>query len=379
MANRSGVEKTNSPHRIRVGIVGARGYSGLELARLLLRHPQVELNGCFSNDAQFSLRDYLPELSAADVPTWPLTNFATHAKDLDTIFLATPAEVSLELAPKGLAAGANIIDLSGAFRLRDGDVAHRSAQYKKWYGFEHTEQTLLAKAVYGLQPLVGARVSSAPTKPTLIANPGCYASAVSLALIPLLRAKLIDPNSIVIDAKSGATGAGRKASESLLFSEVEGECLPYKIAQHQHWPEIVEAVAGLSGSAIAPFFSTHLLNVRRGIVASIYARLTDAAIGPQDGAVEERLRIAYHESFLDYSLVRFGALGDRQNDRLLWLKNVVGTPRLHITYRVDQNKLYLFSCIDNLLKGAASQAVENLNALHGWPIDLSLTHIEGVL
>ena len=182
----------------KVGIVGARGYSGLELARILLRHPEASLSACFANEKSFALQDYLPEAAAEQVPVVALTEI--EQMPLDTVFLATPVEASLELAPK-LAGKMNVIDLSGAYRLKASD-------YPKWYGFEHSSPALLEKAAYGLAPL------SSPRGSRMVSNPGCFATSVLMALVPLLRAGLLVPSSITIDAKSGATGAGRSHTMS---------------------------------------------------------------------------------------------------------------------------------------------------------------------
>ncbi len=252
----------------------------------------------------------------------------------------------------------------------------------------------LQSAQYGLQPF---QAPSLVKGAQLIANPGCFATACLMALLPLLKAGHIEADSIVIDAKSGTSGAGRKANENLLFTEVDGECLPYKVGHHQHLPEIMEAASQLTSTSIAPFFTTHLLNVRRGIVASIYANL-------KDGVTEQDITGTFRQAYSDYPLVRFGALGTPETDRLLSLRRVVGTNRTHISYRVVKNpssadanstrtgaggngdaktsqnhKLYLFSLIDNLVKGAAGQALENFNRLIDRPCDFGIANMEGVL
>jgi N-acetyl-gamma-glutamyl-phosphate reductase len=268
----------------------------------------------------------------------------------DVVFLATPAEVSLRLAPKIVEAGKKVVDLSGAFRLKKSDI-------HKWYGFTNTEPALLNEAEYGLAPFCGPSKSQS----RLIANPGCYASAVSLALIPLLKHNLIDASHIAIDAKSGTTGAGRKASESLLFSEVDGDCLPYRVGHHQHFPEIQETVAKFSGAQINPHFVTNLLPCKRGIIATIMATSKTADVS----AIEK----AFNTEYAQYPLVRHG-----QNvAQLAKLSGVVNTPFTHISYTLTENKLYVFSVLDNLLKGAASQAVENFNRLLDLPLTFSLT------
>jgi N-acetyl-gamma-glutamyl-phosphate reductase len=338
-------------NRIKCSIVGARGYAGLETARLLLSHPHADLTHCFATSS-FDLP--LTHPRARKVVCLADSEILNHVTDV--VFLATPAEVSMELAPKLLGRGLRVIDLSGAFRLKFSD-------YAKWYGFAHTESAALAGAVYGLAPFAG------PSKgEKLIANPGCYATAIELALIPLLRANVIEASSIVIDAKSGTTGAGKKASEAMLYSEVEGECRPYKIGQHQHYPEIVEACEQFAGVKIDAHMSTSLLPLRRGIIAGIYAKL-------KADVDEQMISDAFTKAFEGYPLVEVG----RATPDLMSLKRVVGTGRTQISYSVDGQKLYVFSVIDNLMKGAASQAVENFNRLTDQPIATGLTHLEALI
>jgi N-acetyl-gamma-glutamyl-phosphate reductase len=365
----------HKPAAKRVAIIGARGYSGLDLARILLRHPEAELVACFANDSAFALADYLPEPAAKQVPVYALKDLESQLPGLDCVFLATPAEASLELAPRILLhkdANASVIDLSGAFRLQAGTEAERLERYEKWYKAKHTAPALLEKASYGLvpfaKPVTGAK--------TLVSNPGCYATAVLMGIIPLLQAKAVEPSSLVIDAKSGTSGAGRKASEGQLFTEVDGECLPYRVGKHQHLPEIQEWAKAYSGGvAIDPFFSTHLLPVRRGIIASIYAELHAGNGAKEVGA-------AFRKAYADYPLARITQIdgqGDLPPALSLSLKRVSGSARVHISYQVVGKKLYLFSLIDNLLKGAASQAVENFNSLHDFPAALGLEGMEGTL
>ena len=339
-------------NKITCSVVGVRGYAGLETARLLLSHPEVDLTCCFTTSS-FSLSDVLTSEKAQTVKCYLISEIMNHLTDV--IFLATPAEVSLELAPKLVAAGKKVIDLSGAFRLKKND-------YQKWYGLTHTEKESLATAEYGLVPWVGPIKNN-----SLIANPGCFATAVTMALLPLLKNNLIALDSIVIDAKSGTTGGGKKASENLLFSEVSGDCLPYKIGRHQHYPEIMEAAESLTGKKIEAHFVTSLLPVRRGIIAGIYAKL-------KVGIDLEKVKAAFTESYADYPLVQHGVAGD--NLSLLQLKKVVGTGKTHICYEVVDERLYLFSCIDNLLKGAASQAIENFNRIYDFPAITGLQHLE---
>jgi len=351
--------------KICVSVVGARGYAGLELARILLRHPKVELHSCFAGEQSFALSDLLPEAAAKKVPVHSIDALEANLPALDVVFLATPAAASLELAPKILAAGKTVIDLSGAFRLN-------TAETQQWYGLEKSES--LAEAIYGLSPFAQPKLIAKGG--TLIANPGCYATAVLMALVPLLKAGVIEENSLVIDAKSGTSGAGRKAAENQLFTEVEGECLPYRVGKHQHLPEISRWAENLGGIAIDPFFTTSLLPIRRGITAGLYAKL-------KLGKSALHVAAAFTKAYGDYPLVRFapaeGIAANQTMHSALSLKKVVGTARVHLEFEVVGEKLYLFSLIDNLLKGAASQAVENMNSLYGFPVGLALGDMEGVL
>lgn len=373
-------QKNPSSSSVKVGVVGARGYAGLDLVRILLKHPNVEISACFGTET-FSMADYMPEKKGWALPVLPIDELEKLAPELHTVFLATPAETSLELAPKLLSLGANVIDLSGAFRLKggpDSTLEDRQKIYRDWYGLEHTEGELIGKADFGLVPWAGPANNSGPCNDRegrLVSNPGCYATSVLMAILPLLKAQLIDLDSLVIDAKSGTSGAGRKAAESLMFTEVDGECLPYKVGKHQHLPEIKEYAATFAQAEIDPIFSTSLLPTRRGIISGIYARVWD-------GITIQDVERAFAAAYSAYPLVRVGRVnepGRKMASPLLSLKRVVGTARTHIAYELQGNKLFVYSSIDNLLKGAASQAVENFNRLCDLPVATSLIELEGVL
>lgn len=336
-------------------VIGARGYVGLETAQLLLSHPHVELTHCYATSG-FKLSNHLPlektkTLFCGDMQT-------IDSDKTDFYFLATPAEASMELAPKLLAKGSKVIDLSGAFRLK-------TSSYKTWYGFEHKQSALLQSAHFGLMPWFKPTAET-----TFIANPGCYSSATLMALLPLLKQDLINIDTLVIDAKSGTTGAGKKVSENILFSEVADDCLPYKIARHQHFPEIQEIIKRLTGLEINPHFSTHLLPTRRGITVGLYAQL-------KKSVDQQTVQMAFADAYAQSPLIEWGAIDD--NSSLLSLRKVVGTARTHIAYQIDGNKLYVFSAIDNLLKGAASQAIENMNAMIGIPHHTGLNNLRNML
>lgn len=326
--------------KIQVALVGGSGYSGLELQRLLKKHPCIELKATFNSQNVTEMKP----------------------SDYQLVFLATPAEVSAKLVPGIIAAGVNVIDLSGAYRLKTNDI---KSSYQDWYGMEHGSPELVIKAKYGLHPWLNSKTELV----NLIANPGCYATAILMGLLPLLRSSLIQTDSIVIDAKSGTTGAGKKAVESQLFSEVDGECLPYKVGVHQHLPEIELFSEFFGGSQIKPFFTTSLLPVRRGIIAGVYAKLNE-------GKTATCVANAFKEFYANYPMVSVKA---DITPETVSLKKVTGTAMTHISFKVLGEKLYLFSCIDNLLKGAASQAVENFNHLYQLPATTGLDHLEAII
>jgi N-acetyl-gamma-glutamyl-phosphate reductase len=332
---------SNFPGKVNVAVVGGTGYSGHELVRILKNHK------CIDKILVFGSKDTIAEIISMN-------------EKYEFVFLATPAEVSINLSPELLSLGKTVIDLSGAFRLNTPNILE---DYLKWYSLEHLQPSLVKAAHYGLVPW-NVQIQS-----KLIANPGCYATAVLMALLPLLKNKIISENHLVIDAKSGTTGAGKKPSEGLMFSEVDGECLPYKISKHQHLPEITHYCNQLGSASIDPHFSTHLLPVRRGIIVGLYSYLL-----PDKTSVD--VDHAFKEFYAHYPLVKFS---QGINKELVSLKSVAGTAHTHISYVFDDKKIYLYSVIDNLLKGAASQAVENFNILLNQPIDTGLEYLESII
>lgn len=361
-ANYATSQNTTLPLSPKVAVVGTSGYSGLELVRLLLRHPNAKLRACFSTQNDFDWTGYLP--SARSIPVLNVKDLDEWARELDTVFLATPLEVSLELAPKLLDVGLKVIDLSGGYRLESAD------DYPAWYHHTHSSPDLLAKAEYGLTPWAGK------PKSNLIANPGCYATSILMALLPLVKRDYLQLDSIIVDAKSGTSGAGRKAAEHLLFTEVEGECLPYRISRHQHLPEIQQSLKKFGGGKpVEITFTPHLLNIRRGILSSIYAKTAP-------GVTLGEINAAFARDYSDYPLIEWGALDStdsRANQARLSLKRVVGSPLTRVHYQLDGQRLFLFSLLDNLLKGAASQAIENFNRLFDLPLQRGLENLEAVL
>lgn len=260
-------------------------------------------------------------------------------------FLATPAKVSADLAPKLLARGLDVIDLSGAFRL------DRPDEFAEWYGFAHPATDLLARAAYGLPELFPLAKS---TGPRLIANPGCYATAAILAALPLLKHNLIPEGTpLFIDGKSGATGAGKALEEKLLYSEVSESVRPYRIGKHQHTPEIERALRMSSGHDVRVSFNAHLIPMRRGLITSVYAPAAP-------GVTAENVKNAYRATYGEHLFLR---VVDRPPEtNMLAGNNFV---EIHAAYDPRTRSISAFAALDNLVKGAAGQAVQNLNVLLG--------------
>ena len=322
------------------GIVGFRGYSGAELVALLRKHPHVEpLLMEHRSDATHESglrRAKGPRQVAA-------TAEAARAEKIEIVFLATPAEVSMEMAPAMLAAGARVVDLSGAFRLRTAD------NYAQWYKAAHTQPVLLAEAVYGLPEFCRERIPNA----RLVANPGCYPTAANLAIRPLIEAGVIDRAAgIVCDAKSGVSGAGRKASLNTSFCEVTENFSAYSVLRHRHVPEVL-MVSGIEEREFS--FTAHLLPLDRGILETIYFRAAH-------GATAESLISIYETRYAGEPFIRL-----YQPGRVPDLRGVRHTNFCDIGVTLDtaSGRAVVVSAIDNLTKGAAGQAVQNMNLMLG--------------
>ena len=325
-----------------VGIVGYRGYSGAELVRILQSHPHVQPVLLDHRDDPLVQP---PVRGAALQSHAPCSAEAVRAERISVVFLATPPEVSMELAPAMLAAGARVVDLSGAFRLRT------PAAYATWYKQPHTQPELLAEAAYGLPEFCRARIASA----RLIAKPGCYPTAANLAIRPLLDAGVVDRAAgVICDAKSGASGAGRKASLSTSFCEVTENFAAYSVFYHRHVPEVL-MTSGLEEREFS--FTAQLLPVARGILETIYLRLLN-------GASAERLLEIYEKRYAAEPFIRLYHAGHLPD-----LHAVVRTNYCDIGVTVDaaSGRAVVVSAIDNLVKGAAGQAVQNMNLLLGYP------------
>jgi N-acetyl-gamma-glutamyl-phosphate reductase len=348
---------------LRAGIIGVSGYSGTELAKILARHPTFRAVLVTTDRwAGRRLGDKVP-LPGATAELVCATQEAGLAslRGLDVVFLCTPPEASIELAPRALEAGARVVDLSGGFRLP-------AAAYPRWYKFEHPNPSLLNEAVYSMPEAAGAveRLRGA----RLVSNPGCYPTASSLSVLPLLRAGLIDPATLIVDAKSGTTGAGRRATEEWSFSEIDDDFRAYRVLQHQHTPEIerVLATAGVEGARVA--FVTHLLPVRRGILATAYGRLTPKALAADPTKAVAGALEAFAEGKPFVRVV---------TPEEVTLHASVGTNRVVLGARVDVERGVVVSLasIDNLVKGAAGQAVQNANLMFGLPETAGLLDLAG--
>jgi N-acetyl-gamma-glutamyl-phosphate reductase len=332
-----------------VGVVGASGYSGIEASRILAQHPHVELRLLGSDKWAGDTAARRAGLSGAagKLRYAGQDHVVGLARECAAVLLATPAEASLQLAPTLLSLGVKVVDLSGAFRLRDAVL------YPRHYGFDHTNKDLLSQAFYGLPEL-----ARTPAGTRLVANPGCYPTAVELALAPLIEADLIE-GPFIADAASGVTGAGRKASEEMSFAEVDEDFRAYKVLRHQHQPEMEQTL----GRPLT--FTAHLLPAKRGILATCYARLKP---GRKPDDLKAQLMHKYaNEPFVEVL----------NSPEEVHLKGVVGTNQCHLAVVSDGATAIVVSAIDNLVKGAAGQAVQNLNLVMGWPQTAGLEGLRG--
>jgi N-acetyl-gamma-glutamyl-phosphate reductase len=329
-----------------IAVLGVTGYTGFELARILLRHPAVKSPVFYVRDTQNKkcLAELFPQLrGVGEAPLRSLSVAEIISSNAGTAFLATPHEVSAEIAPALLEAGLRVIDLSGAFRFRSADT------FTSWYKLPAPHKSSLSAGVYGLPELYAAQIASS----RLVANPGCYATSVILALRPLAEAGLIaDGSGVVCDCKSGASGAGKDPRRDLHFVEVDENFKAYNLFSHRHTPEILEHT-GLPEDRLV--FSTHLLPLARGILSTIYVAL---------GAVysAEAIETVFRKFYAGRPMVRIWSAGS-----LPELQHVAHTNFCDIGFSLDNSgkRLIVVSCLDNLGKGAAGQAVQNFNLMSG--------------
>ncbi|MBI3253065.1 MAG: N-acetyl-gamma-glutamyl-phosphate reductase [Candidatus Omnitrophica bacterium] len=328
--------------KIRVGVIGATGYTGEELVRILARHPDVELAYASGKEAREArLQDIFPYLKNSVDLACGAFSFEEAAKNCDLVFLSLPHTVSMTVAPLFLKAKKIVIDVSADYRLRDAGV------YEKFYKTPHADRANLARAVYGLPEMNREKIKSAD----LIANPGCYPTGAILGLLPGLKEKLFVMETIVIDAKSGVTGAGRKADKALNFSEVNESLKAYKVLEHQHTPEMDQALSEFTGKKVNVIFVPHLLPVNRGILSTIYVGLAKKMTA--NGLLE-----IYDAFYRKEPFVKVYADGS-----LPEIKHVAHTNFCGVGLCVSEarNLAVIVTAIDNLSKGAAGQAVQNMN------------------
>jgi len=331
--------------RFQTAVVGATGYAGYELARLLLRHPRVERTVFYLRQPNGAkcLTEIFPALRGwGEAPVRKFSAEAVAAQGASVAFLATPHEASIETAPQLLENRMRVVDLSGAFRFRGGETL------AQWYGLEPPAPELLRRAVYGLPEMYGAKLADAE----LVANPGCYPTSVILGLRPLLDAGLVARGrGVVCDCKSGTSGAGKEPRCETQFCEVNENFRAYKLFSHQHTPEVLEHLGLGAGDVI---FSTHLLPLSRGILSTLYAWLDAPATAAE-------IEAAYREFYAGRKMVRIWPAG-----KLPDLQHVVNTNFCDIGFALDPSgqRLMVVSCLDNLGKGAAGQAVQNFNLMN---------------
>lgn len=343
--------------RVPVGIVGASGYGGVQLVRLLKDHPEVEiayLGGESSAGKPFS--DIYPHLGHCVDLTVEAIDLDLIAQRCQAVFLSLPNGLAYQMAPKLLAKGCKVLDLSADYRFADLEI------YKSWYGGERTDEDIAATAVYGLPELYRARIAQAQ----LIGCPGCYPTASLLALSPLLKQGLIIPETAIIDAKSGTSGGGRQAKTNMLLAEADNSLGAYGVTRHRHTPEIEAICSDLAGHEVLVQFTPHLIPMVRGILSTVYATLRDP------GLVREDLLTIYTAFYRSSPFVKVLPSGIYPQTK--W---AAGTNLCYLSIEVDirTDRVIVLSAIDNLVKGQAGQAVQCLNIMMGWEETLGLPQL----
>ena len=337
---------------IKTAIFGASGYTGQELTRILSAHPKMELTAVTSRRyAGQRVSDMFPSLSGLTSLSYTNASPEEIAGACDVVFLALPHGVSMDIAPVFVKAGKKVVDLSADYRLRD------LAIYEKWYD-KHSSADLFGKAVYGIPELYRDQIK----KSQLVANPGCYPTSIILGMAPALKNKLVDVTSIIADSASGVSGAGRDPVVNSLFCEVDGGFKAYKVGKHRHTPEIEQELNALAEEKFAISFTPHLLPVKRGILSTIYATLK------KDIKLAD-LHVLYTSFYSQEKFVRICPQGTYPN-----ISSVCGSNYCDIGLAVDQRtrRVVIMAAIDNLIKGAAGQAVQNMNLICSLPEDSGL-------
>ena len=340
---------------IKAGIVGGTGYTGVELLRLLAQHPQVELRAITSRkEAGTPVAAMFPSLRRRVELKFTEPDPKT-LRGCDVVFFATPHGVCMKDARAVLDGGAKIVDLSADFRLQD------LVEWERWYKMKHTEPELVREAVYGLCELNRERIKKA----RLIANPGCYPTAIQLGFVPLLEAEAVDPQHLIADAKSGVSGAGRKAELSLAFSEVSDNFSAYNVPGHRHRPETRESLAQVAKRDIGLVFNAHLTPMNRGIFATLYGRITK----------ETDFQALFEKRYAKEPFVDVMPAGSHPDTRSVRAANTCRIAVHRPPEGARNDTVVVLSVIDNLVKGASGQAVQNMNLMFGLPETSGLDHL----
>ena len=338
---------------MKAGIINVTGYAGSELARILYQHPEVEIASVTGRSAAGQqLGEVFPHLSQLGLTITPELEGS-----LDLVFSALPHKASAEAVIPLLEQGIKTVDISADFRLKD------AGEYTEWYGVEHPDPTYLEEAVYGLPELHREEVSES----RLIANPGCYPTSAILGMAPAVEHRMVE-GGIIIDSKSGVSGAGRTLALTTHYSEVNENVMAYSVGGHRHLPEITQELNSLSGDSLDITFLTHLIPMTRGILSSCYAQLRPEYLGGGDPS--QRIRDLYENYYRDHPFVVVTSQPPQT-------KQTLGNNQCLVHPLVDSRtgRLIVISCIDNLVKGAAGQAVQNMNLMFGWPEDLALDSV----
>lgn len=344
---------------IRVGIVGATGYGGCELVRFLIGHPEASIAWVSSrtySEQEYSsvYQNYFTIIDQACIDD----NIEDYLDEVDVIFFATPQGVCAKTMNENILSKVKVIDLSADYRLKDVSI------YEQWYGIDHASPQYIENAVYGLCEINREQIKNA----NIVANPGCYTTCSITTIYPLVKAGLIDVNTLIIDAKSGVTGAGRSAKIANLYCEVNENLKAYALASHRHTPEIEEQLGYACDQNVTLTFSPHLVPMNRGILVTAYASL-------HEGVSETQVEKAY-EMYNDETFVRVLPSG-----RMPETRNVKGSNYLDINYVIDKrtNRIIMLGSLDNLVKGAAGQAIQNMNILFGLEESMGLLLAPAVL
>jgi N-acetyl-gamma-glutamyl-phosphate reductase len=329
---------------IRVALIGGSGYAGFEALRLLHRHPNAELVGIYGPPEEIGpITKFFPLLSKTVEMNQELFDAAAIAGKADLAMLCVPHVVAMKFVPALRKAGVRVIDWSADYRLKDPAV------YEKWYGHKHEDTANLAEAVYGLPEFFAEKIAKA----NLIANPGCYPTCTALALAPILQAGLIEPSGIVVNAISGVSGAGRKPSAMNHYPQRNENFEPYGVGTHRHMPEMEQTLTTILGKPVELLFTPHLCPMDRGMMCTTYARPTRSDIKAED------LLAVYQKAYANAPFVRV------RTDSLPATKDTATTNFCDVTARVAKGRVILFSALDNLIKGASGQAVQNMNIMFG--------------